>query len=68
MSTEIGALDILGILSHDKRSLGVILALVEAGPTGVAKIIAQLSTAGGSLGEAVVTHYNEAKAELVTVP
>ena len=33
--SEIGALDLLTILNHDKRALGTILAIVEAGPTGV---------------------------------
>jgi hypothetical protein len=67
MSADIGSLDILSILNHDKRTFGVLLALVE-NPAAVPKIVAQLSTAGGDLGEGVLVHYQNAKAEIATVP
>jgi hypothetical protein len=45
----------------------VVLALVEKGPTIVPKLIAQLN-ASGSMGQAVKMWYEQAKAELETVP
>ena len=62
-----GSIDIVQLFDFDKRQLGVILALVEKGPTIVPKMIAQLN-ASGSMGQAVRASYDEASAEVETVP
>ena len=45
----------------------MVLALVEKGPTIVPKLIAQLN-ASGSIGRDTKAWYEQAKAELETVP
>jgi hypothetical protein len=67
MSTDNGSLDIVQLFNFDKKQLGVVLALIEKGPTIVPKMIAQLN-ASGSTGQGVRAAYDEAKAELETVP
>ena len=62
-----GSLDIVQQFNFEKKELGVVLALVEKGPAVVPKIIAQLD-ASGSIGRDVKMWYEQAKAELETVP
>jgi hypothetical protein len=63
-----GSLDIVQLFNFEKKELGVVLALLEKGPAIVPKIIAQLDASGGSTGRAVKMWYEQAKAELDTVP
>ncbi len=66
--SDIGAIDIVELFNFDRKQLGVVLALAEGGPTAVAKVVAQLDSAGGSIGQGVKMWYDAAKAELATIP
>ena len=62
-----GSVDIIQLFNFEKKELGVVLALLEKGPTIVPEIIAQLA-ASGPLWQDVPAWYREAKAELDSVP
>ena len=67
MGTNFGTIDTLELLSWDPRTLGVLMAMVEAGPTVVAKMVTQCAVAGQH-GSEILAWYQQAKAELESIP
>ena len=64
-----GSINIADLYNFQNKELGVLLALVEKGPTIVPKIIAQLNAAeSGSMGKGIKMWYETAKVELERVP
>ena len=62
--SDVETVNLIELFDFDKKQLGVILALLERGPSIVPQILAQLESEGGSLGQAVIASYNAADAEL----